>query len=219
VSATTAPRPIPGDAPVDVGTRTELPSARLRAGALVAGGVVSAVGHLLHPLDHSESARAAERFELVHHLFIVGAMLLLAGLPLLRERLGGDRSAAFYVGCFSVATMVIPSLVALEAFASPHVDQETFDRISDSAAGPGAISTVALILGTLGCGVLAWRRTRHRLVAAAFVVSVVVLVLIPALPGKEGYGIIASLGLLNLALAALGAQWARRGAPGSPTAC
>jgi hypothetical protein len=211
VSATIAPRPIP----VDADTRNEVPSTRLRAGALVAGGLVSAAGHLLHPLDHSESARAAERFELVHYVFIVGAMLLLAGLPLLRERLGGDRSAALYVGCLSVATMIIPTLVALEAFASPHVDQETFDRISDSAAGPGAISTVALILGTLGCGVLAWRRTRHRVAGAALVASVIVLVLVPALPGKEGYGIIASLGLLNVALATLGAQWARRGIPGS----
>jgi hypothetical protein len=210
VSATIAPQPIP----VDTGARHAVPSARLRAAALVAGGLVSAAGHLLHPLDHSESARAVARFELVHYLFIVGAMLLLAGFPLLRERLGGDRSAAFSVGCLSVATMIIPTLVALEAFASPHVDQETFDRISDSAGGPGAISTVALILGTLGCGVLAWRRTRHRVFGAALVASVIVLVLVPALPGKEGYGIIASLGVLNVALAALGAQWAGRGGEG-----
>jgi len=211
VSATITPRPIPVHAP----THHEVPSARLRAAALVAGGLVSAAGHVLHPLDHSEPARAAARFELVHYLFIVGAMLLLAGFPLLRDRLGGDRSAALYVGCLSVATMIIPTLVALEAFASPHVDQETFDRISDSAAGPGAISTVALILGTLGCGLLAWRRTRHRVVAAALIASVIVLVLVPALPGREGYGIIASLGLLNVALATLGAQWARRSNPGS----
>jgi hypothetical protein len=190
----------------------------MRAAALVAGGVVSAAGHLLHPLDHSESARAAARFELVHVLFIVGAMLLLAGFPLLRERLGGDRSALLYVGCLSVATMIIPTLVAIEAFASPHVDQETFEAITDGAAVPGASSTAALILGVLGCGSLLWRRTRHRVAAAAFAASAVVLVLIPGLPGAEGYWIITSLGLLNVALAALGAGWARPAAvtPSTP---
>lgn len=66
-------------------TRTEVPLAtdrdiRWRAYALIAGGVLFAVGNALHPLEHSEAAEQASTWAAAHLTFTVGAVLLAVGL-------------------------------------------------------------------------------------------------------------------------------------------
>lgn len=182
---------------------TTFPTLGMRRLSLVAGGVLSAAGHLLHPVDHEAASRAVGRFGSVHLLFIAGAMLLVAGFPVVRERLGADRYAAIVVGALSAATMLIGSLVSLEAFASRYVDQATFDRISASTNGISAVAMVGMVVGTAGTGILGWRRTRlGRPVSVVLVATAVLLFVVPALPGTEGYWVIGTLAVMNLAYAA-----------------
>ncbi|WP_433603091.1 hypothetical protein ACQPXH_15885 [Nocardia sp. CA-135953] len=66
-------------------TRTEVPPAtdryiRWQAYALIAGGVLFAVGNGLHPLEHSEAAEQASTWAAAHLTFTVGAVLLAVGL-------------------------------------------------------------------------------------------------------------------------------------------
>ena len=181
-----------------------VPSPRTRALALVTGAALSACGHLMHPVDHTAASRAVGRFQFAHLLFVVGSMLLLGGLPVVRRRLGGDAVAAVLVGCFSASTMLIAPLVSIELFASKHVDQATFDKISDESAALGAVAMITMVAGAVGIGVLLWRRAISRPIGAVLVASGLMLLLVPGLPGEEGYWVIASLGAMNLALAVLG---------------
>ncbi len=198
---------LPGDGTAvtaaPVSSSTTFPTLGMRRLSLVAGGVLSAAGHLLHPVDHEAASRAVDRFGSVHLLFIAGAMLLVAGFPAVRERLGGDRYAALVVGALSAATMLIGTLVSLEAFASKYVDQATFDRISASTDGLSAVAMVCMVVGTAGVGVLGWRRNRlARPVSVVLVVTALLLFFVPALPGTEGYWVIGTLAAMNLAYAA-----------------
>lgn len=180
------------------------PSERSRAAALVAGGVVSAAGHLLHPLDHSAASREVARFELAHVLFIVGSMLLLAGLPHLRRLLRADRTAAIIVGALAAGTMLLPALVSVEAFVSPHVDQVTFDAIVESGpvAAAGGLAAAGFVVGLVGIGVLTWRRrVAPRPLAALLAACGVLTLLIPGLPGNEGMWTIGIMTALSLGLA------------------
>jgi hypothetical protein len=87
-----------------------------------------------------------------------------------------------------------------------HVDQVTFDRITDEAAGLGAIAMITMVVGALGVGVLLWRRALSRPLGFVLAASAVVLLLIPGLPGEEGYWVIAAMTAMNLALVAFGVR-------------
>ncbi|WP_241831486.1 hypothetical protein [Parafrankia soli] len=67
--------------------------ATLRRVLLGAGGVLFALGNLLHPLEHNEAAEQAATWSAAHLLFGIGGVLIAAGLPLLAGRLGPGRLA------------------------------------------------------------------------------------------------------------------------------
>ncbi|UGT39552.1 hypothetical protein LTV02_26265 [Nocardia yamanashiensis] len=68
---------------------------RPRAAALIAGGVLFAIGNGLHPLEHSETAEHAPTWVAAHLTFSAGAVLMAVGLPLVTAawRFAGKHSS------------------------------------------------------------------------------------------------------------------------------
>src|SRR5262245_28152402 len=63
------------------------------AWSLMAGGLLFALGNLLHPLEHNEAAYQAPTWEMAHVLIFLSLPLLALGLPglaveLQRQRMG-----------------------------------------------------------------------------------------------------------------------------------
>lgn len=177
----------------------------LRLAALAVGAAVGSAGHLLHPLDHEAAARLSSGFELAHVLMAFGAVLVAAGVPLLRERLGPDPVAAVVCGAFWLGNVLIVPSVLVEGVVGPRVDDALNDEIIDATAWLGGL-TMSYLLGFLAIGVLGWRRrVVARPVAALLVAGAVLLFALPGLPGTEGHWIIPTMVALNVATAAAGA--------------
>ena len=85
-------------APSDSSTRPDhrpdhRPGTHVRAMALIAGGVLFAVGNALHPLRHDAAALEAPTWLASHLVFGVGSLLMAAGLGALTQRMAPSRVA------------------------------------------------------------------------------------------------------------------------------
>lgn len=182
---------------------------RLSGLALVIGGVLFAIGNLLHPLEHSEDAHHAATWVMAHVTFMVGMIGLLLGLPMLYARqaeragwLGLIGFIAFFAG---IATTLGGSW--FEAFAVPHLDEATIDAIETGDAVrfnlPGGM---LFMLGQVLFGIATYR-ARHYSRAAALVIVASGVLLLPAsaMTGEVGGAmLIGGTAALGFALAYLG---------------
>lgn len=179
---------------------------RLAAVLVGLGGALFAVGNLLHPLEHSETAHAAATWEAAHLTFGLGGLLLAAGLPLLMAVADLVRPSRLQT---AAAILLAVSFAAFapgawfEAFVAP-LPGGVGERLE---AGPGgtvlAVIGFAWLLGALGHGIgLAWRGTTRTVRGAGAVIaaSAVVLIALPGLPGPAGVWIIPATVAVGLAL-------------------
>ncbi|GAA2215024.1 hypothetical protein GCM10009850_104910 [Nonomuraea monospora] len=188
---------------------------RVLAGGLVgAGGILFAVGNVLHPLEHNEAAHSAPTWEAAHLVFALGGLLIAAGLPLcvaLSRALQASKLATVGAVVLAVAFAALAPGAWFEAYVSPlHGVAEQVE-----AGGGGAVNAAAGMvwmasLVAFGAG-LAWRGGERpvRLAGVALLVAAVVLILGPGLPVVEGLVIIPATVVAGVGLLAVGVATAR----------
>ncbi|ROO86141.1 hypothetical protein EDD29_3704 [Actinocorallia herbida] len=186
----------------------------LGAGLVGGGGVLFAVGNVLHPLEHNAAAHAAATWEAAHLIFGLGGLLVAAGLPLVLAVGGVVRPSRIVMTggvLFALAFAALGPGAWFEAFVAP--------LPGDVAAGleKGAGGTVNAVAGSvwilamliLGGGLArSGSRGSVRLAGAGLILTTVVMIGGPGIPVKEGLWIIpgtvvAGLSLVLLALAAV----------------
>lgn len=221
-------------------TITEVPLAtdrdiRWRAYALIAGGVLFAVGNALHPLEHSEAAEQASTWAAAHLTFTVGAVLLAVGLGVVTSGWTGttDRRVSEGVGSGVTApppkagggiaqvataarvllylglTLAIPIGAYHEIFVAPQLSHHEQHRIEDAALPVTGPLAAAFLLGVLliaVCALIAPRPRMGRAAGALIVLAVLAMAAAEGLPGAEGLWIIPGTIVMGLVLAAAGAR-------------
>lgn len=189
---------------------------RPRAAALIAGGVLFAIGNGLHPLEHSETAEHAPTWVAAHLTFSAGAVLMAIGLPLVTagwQLAGGNRvtkvstlaGALLYLGL----TLAIPVGAYHEAFVAPRLSHHEQTAIEDAALPVNGPLAAAFLLGFLllaACALAAPRPLLGRPAAAVIILAVFAMAAAEALPGAEGLWIIPGTIAVGLVLAASGVR-------------
>ncbi|MCF6743967.1 hypothetical protein E9529_06705 [Blastococcus sp. KM273128] len=188
--------------------RDHRPSDALRAMALVAGGVLFAVGNALHPLTHDDAATQAATWELAHVLFGIGALLIAASLGVLLRRFRGSRLGVVGLGVLWLGMVLIPAGAVVEAWVRPLFDHSAFHAIEEAML---PFTMVAGFSNLIGPALVAVAAVRHRLLPlwAALAIPGITAgaLLVPAMPA-EGWSIIPGTVLFGLGMAAAG--WVSR---------
>lgn len=194
-----------------------IPAARgLGAGLVGGGGVLFAIGNVLHPLEHNAAAHAAPTWEAAHLVFALGGLLVAAGLPLLLavgEVVKRSRIVTAGGVLLALAFAALGPGAWFEAFVAP--------LPGDVAAGleKGAGGTVNAVAGSvwilsmliLGGGLArSGLRGPVRLAGAGLVLTTVVMIGGPAVPVKEGLWIIPATVVAGLSLVLLAVTAVRR---------
>jgi hypothetical protein len=183
------------------------------AGTLGAGGVLFAIGNLLHPLEHSDAAYQASTWTAAHLVIFASLPLILLGLPRLTDLLRA-RGAGLLAPLVQVLTMVgtlgiAPGLL-IEAFVAPEIGFAAVSRLE--AGGSGMLASVLGVAWIASVVLLAAACRRARFgptpVHPLLVLAAVAL-LVGAGPGPIGGAIIiASTATYGGAVAWLG--WSLR---------
>lgn len=168
-------------------------AARRLPGLLVgSGGVLFAVGNILHPLEHSPAALEAVTWEAAHLVFAAGGILLTAGLPLLvgvgevirRSRLASVAGVVLALGFAGMAPGAW-----FEAFVAP-LPGGVAETLEAGPAGTiNAVLGFVWILATLIFGIALARGGMRRSVQWAggtLIAGVAVLVGRPGYSGCRG---------------------------------
>ncbi len=183
---------------------------RLSGVALLVGGLLFAIGNLLHPIDPSPSkAHASATWMAAHVTFMVGMLGILLGLPTLYTRqaeraglLGLLGFIAFFLGIASNLTRVW-----FEAYAVPMLDETAIEAVE---TGPGVPFMVAggllFLAGQIAFGIATYRARVYPPAAALVLIgSGVVLPLALGMTGTVmGLLISAAAAVLGVTLAVLG---------------
>jgi len=197
MTTTTTPPPVRRPAPPDAHS-----AQRLRALTLVGGGVAFAVGNLLHPLEHSDAAMGVATWEAAHLVYALGCVLIAAGIGALRPRLGHLRAGRLALGLTWLGVVMVIPTAYVEVYIAPAIGQERTTGIDESAVLWGLATFVPYAAGP---ALLAFVGLRHRLfprlLCAGLVLQLVLVLLLPGLPGKEGVWLIPATALLGLSLA------------------
>jgi hypothetical protein len=180
------------------------------AWALVAGGLVFALGNILHPLEHNDDAYQAVTWEAAHLLIFLSLPLLALGLPglaveLQRRGMGALALAGLVlsvIGMFAIA----PGLLA-EAYLAPMLGSQTMERIEGS--GFGAVSgllSLAWVLALIPLAIAGYcARFGPRWVHALLILVSVALLVVGGMTGPvAGGAIIAATAAYGGAVAMLG---------------
>jgi hypothetical protein len=111
-----------------------------RAGgaALVAGGVLFAVGNLLHPLQHDDEAYRQATWEAAHLVILASIPLLLLAIPALHEALrrrGAGRTSVAAAVLAVVGYVGMAGGMAAEAFVAPKLGHEGMKDLESGGFG------------------------------------------------------------------------------------
>jgi hypothetical protein len=184
------------------------PSQYLKAMTVVAGGVLFAVGNLLHPLTHDDAAAAAPTWVAAHVVFGIGALLIAGGIGALARRFRGSVTGLIGLAVMWLGMVLIPGGTALEAFVRPLFDHHQFEAIEEATFAFSNVAGTATILGPV---LVAIAGLRHRLFPVVVCIAPVAItlgaLLTPAMPA-EGYSIIPGTVVFGLGVAA--AAWLSR---------
>jgi hypothetical protein len=162
---------------------------------LIGGGLLFALGNLLHPLEHSDAAYQASTWEIAHLLVFLSLPLLVLGLPALHQmlqrrgvgRIAGPATILAVIGLVGMA----PGLVA-EAYLAPRLGFEAMQELERTGFGIVAGTLpLAWVLSSIPLA-LACRRAHvgPSWAPAALVIVSLMLLASPALPGAAGGAVI-----------------------------
>ena len=177
--------------------------------ALGLGGVVFAVGNLLHPLEHNDAAYHSATWKAAHLTIFASLPLLVLGLPALAQALAPrvrGRIAIWAVVMSIVGLIGIAPGTIIETFVAPMVGHAVMEELES-----GGMAVVNGLLGSAYLGgtiALGWavRRAglRPRWAGPALIASAVVLLGSMGTTGPAvGVVIIAMTVVYGLALAAV----------------
>ena len=201
--------------PSYTGTTDARPSALRRDWqrvALLAGGVLFAVGNLLHPLQHNDDAYNASTWEAAHLTIFLSLPLLVLGLPYLHRQLSariGSRLSGVSVTASMVGLIGIAPGTVIEAFVAPMVGHDAMRELeSGGMAAFNALLGGFYLGGTIALGWAVRRaRLRPRWSGYALIASAAVLVgVMSSTSAVAGAIIIAATMIYGLSLAALAAK-------------
>jgi hypothetical protein len=191
---------------------------RLSGVALLIGGILFAIGNLLHPTTHSPSAHGAATWQAAHVTFMVGMIGILLGLPGLYGHLAhklGRLGLAGYVAFFAGMAATLGSSW-FEAFGVTSLDEPSIHAVEHgSGVAFNILFGLLFVGGQMVLGFVFYRsRVVARLAALALVGSAIVLLVPVGGAESESAGIltIASTAALGIAFACIGAGVVRQAA-------
>lgn len=191
-------------APARTTARDFRPTRNTRALTLVAGGALFAVGNLLHPLSHDDTAHSSPTWVAAHVVFGIGAVLIAASMGVLTRRFAGSPTGLIGLGITWLGMVLIPGGAVMEAFVRPLMDHHGFAEIEQATLATTMVAGTANLIGPALITVAA---VRHRLlplwVGLSFSGITLGALLYPVLP-QEGYGIIPGTVLFGIAMATAG---------------
>lgn len=194
-------------ASTDSPTRT--PRRSWQSISLVAGGLLFAIGNVLHPLQHSDDAYEAATWQAAHLTIFFSLPLLVLGMPALYRSLGarvGRRLASYSVLASVIGLIGIGPGTIIEAFVAPAIGHEAMEHLESGGMGVvNALFGFAFLSGTIALGWAAHRaRLRPRWAGPTIVGgAVALLAVMDATSAAAGVVIITATALYGLALAAL----------------
>jgi len=177
--------------------------ARQRA-LLTAGGLVFAVGNLIHPWEHSTAAEQTATWVPAHLLLFASVFLLAAGLPVLRPALAeaGRVGTIGVVGFWAGTLAILPNTI-YEAFIAPLVDGPLEVQLQQALLPTDGLAIPLFLGGGVFLGIAALRVGLPRWFGFTWIGVALALLVGPALVQPEGYIIIPATALQGLTVAAL----------------
>ena len=180
--------------------------------SLMAGGVLFAIGNLLHPLQHSDAAYESATWEAAHLTIFFSIPLLVLGMPVLHRLLSariGRRLSAFSVAASVVGLIGIAPGTIIETFVAPMVGHEAMKQLE--SGGMGAVNALLggfYLGGTIALGWAVHKaKLRPRWAGPSLALSAVVLVAVmSSTSAAAGVVIIAATVVYGMALSALAAR-------------
>ena len=197
-------------APTELGEASRAASRRdWQRGSLFAGGIMFAVGNLLHPLEHKDSAYTSPTWEAAHLTIFCSLPLLVLGLPYLRGRLAAhtdSRLATFAVAASMAGLIGIAPGTIIETFVAPMIGHEAMTDLE--SGGMGAVNALLggfYLGGTIALGWVVRRcKLQPRGAGTSLIVSAVVLLGVMTATGPAaGVVVITATIVYGLALSAL----------------
>jgi hypothetical protein len=178
--------------------------------ALIAGGLIFALGNVLHPLEHNDAAYQAASWEAAHLLIFLSLPLLALGLPELAvglRRRGGGFFAPIALVLSGIGFIgMAPGLLA-ETYLAPMLGHEMMERIQTTGFGAvGGVLSLAWVVSSILLAVACYRaRFGPRWVHALLVVVSVALLIVGGISGAvAGAVTIAATAAYGVAGAVLG---------------
>jgi hypothetical protein len=199
--------PAPSSTVVDAPT---VPPARdWQRTSLLVGGVLFAVGNMLHPLQHTDAAYESSTWEAAHLTIFFSLPMLILGLPYLHRQLTArvDGRLATIAISASIAGLVgIAPGTIVETFVAPMIGHEAMTELE--SGGFGAVNAVlgaAYLCGSLSLGWIVRKAgLLPRWAGPALIVSTVALVaMMGSTSAAAGVVIIAATSVYGLTLSAL----------------
>jgi hypothetical protein len=185
---------------------------RLSGLALLLGGLLFAVGNLLHPTTHSPSAHEAATWQAAHVTFIVGMIGILLGLPGFyghRAHRLGLPGLVGYVAFFAGMAATLGSSW-FEAFGVTALDEPAIHAVEHgSGVTFNVIGGLLFVGGQILLGVALYRSREAARLAALVMVGAGIVLFVPvggAESASAGMLTIASTAALGLALAFFGVE-------------
>ncbi len=173
------------------------------------GGLMFAVGNLLHPLEHNDDAYHSTTWKAAHLTIFFSIPLLVLGLPVLHRLLierVGRRLSTFAVAASVAGLIGIAPGTVIEAFVAPVIGHEAMEELESGGMGAAsAILAIAYLSGTLCLG---WAVTRSKLrprwAGPALAGEAIVLLGVMSATGPiAGVVVISATALYGLSLSAL----------------
>ena len=180
--------------------------------SLAAGGMLFAIGNLLHPLQHNDAAYESATWEAAHLTIFFSIPLLVLGMPVLHRLLSariGRRLSAFSVAASVVGLIGIAPGTIIETFVAPMIGHEAMQHLE--SGGMGAVNALLggfYLGGTIALGwAVRKAKLRPRWAGPSLALSAVVLVAVmSSTSAAAGVVIIAATVVYGLALSALAAR-------------
>lgn len=133
-------------------------------GSLFAGGILFAVGNMLHPLEHNEAALDYATWQAAHLTIFFSIPLLVLGLPYLHRRLltrVSPRLATVAVAASVAGLIGIAPGCIIEAFVAPTIGHHAMEELESGGMGlVNAVLGVDYLGGTIALG---WAVQRSKL--------------------------------------------------------
>jgi hypothetical protein len=181
---------------------------RLSGWSLLVGAVIFALGNLIHPLEHSQEAYLVSTWVEAHVLIIIGSFMLALGLPALYLRQGEKKGVLGFIGLILTLIGLAGAISGswYEAFVAPVINPLDAAEIENGFGGLfNAITGLAFVCGPAVFGIAGLRAKLFPWPPVVlFIVVMVILLVLPALPFPEGIWIIPATVLDAAAFAWLG---------------